>query len=124
MRATLSDEVERRRVGGPLNGGCYGAFNLVSPSLGRALMVIVSDGRDWAEEGLPGERWEHVSVSARHGTPSWDEMCWIKGLFWGPDECVVQFHPGADDYVNIHKNCLHLWARPGAAFPMPPKQCV
>jgi hypothetical protein len=48
----------------------------------------------------------------------------VKNLFWGSDECVVQFHPAEKDYVNIHPHVLHLWACPNIKFPMPPKEMV
>jgi len=51
-------------------------------------------------------------------------MCWVKSLFWGPDEWVVQFHPAEADYVNRHPNCLHLFRPVGVSFPVPPKECV
>lgn len=123
MRVLLGDEVERCRVAGPANGGPYGAFKLVHPDTGRTLYVIASDGRDWAEEELPGTPWEHVSVSATT-VPMWAEMCWLKDVFWGPDEWVVQYHPAVADYVNHHPRTLHLWRPAGGGFPTPPKECV
>ena len=47
--------------------------------------------------GLPGEPWEHVSVStvARDRVPDYQEFCWIKDLFFGPDEWVVTAPEGA-----------------------------
>lgn len=72
-----------------------------------------------------GMGWEHVSVTVRpkdtNATrcPTWSEMCWIKAQFWGPDDCVVQFHPPAKDYVNNHEFCLHLWSSTQRAFPQP-----
>ena len=55
------------------------------------------------------EWWEHVSVSLKHRCPNWQEMCFVKDLFWSEDELVVQFHPPRSDYVNHHPYCLHLW---------------
>ena len=72
-----------------------------------------------------GKGWDHVSVTmAQKRTPTWDEMVWLKRLFWRDDECVVQFHPPASDYVNHNAYCLHLWKRCDGDFPMPPKECV
>jgi hypothetical protein len=52
-------------------------------------------------------------------------MCLVKELFWSDDECVVQFHPPKQNYINQHPGVLHLWRKKGAkAFPMPPKACV
>lgn len=81
----------------------------------------------------PTERipWEHVSVSVKnhkgyelHRTPTWDEMCKVKSLFWDPEDVVVQFHPAESDYVSDHHYCLHLWRQPGMNFPTPPPEAV
>jgi hypothetical protein len=53
--------------------------------------------------------WEHVSVSVDGRVPNWQEMCFVKNLFWSDEECVVQFHPPKSEYVNLHPYCLHLW---------------
>lgn len=123
MRAVMPEVVERGRDGG-VKGRGYGSFLLVHPDTGRTLRVIASDAAGWADDGMPGEPWEHVSVSARLGVPRWEEMCWIKDLFWGPDEWVIQYHPAAADYVNVHPNVLHLWKPVAVPIPTPPKVCV
>lgn len=64
--------------------------------------------------------WEHLSVSLPDRCPTWDEMCFLKDLFWEPQDAVVQFHPAKSDYVNVAKFCLHLW-RFKLGFPAPPK---
>lgn len=66
-----------------------------------------------------GMGWEHVSVSRRDRCPTWDEMCQVKSLFWGEDDCVIQYHPPRSEYVNNHPNCLHLWRPIGVELPMP-----
>lgn len=76
--------------------------------------VIASDGMDW----------EHVSVSLPNRTPNWKEMCFIKDLFWGEDECVVQYHPPKSEYVNNHNFCLHLWKSNKIKIPLPPSILV
>ena len=69
--------------------------------------------------------WEHVSVSSPTGaTPTWDEMCKIKAMFWDDEDCVVQYHPPRSRYVNVHSGCLHLWRPIDGEFPMPPKDVV
>lgn len=75
-----------------------------------------------ASDGLG---WEHVSVSLSvNRTPDWDEMCMIKDLFWEEEDAVAQFHPPKKDYVNYHKNCLHLWRQIGQEFLIPPTYLV
>lgn len=63
--------------------------------------------------------WEHVSVSLPNRTPTWEEMCKVKDLFWEEHECVIQYHPPKEDYVNLHKHCLHLWRPLKSVIPMP-----
>lgn len=72
------------------------------------------------------EGWDHVSVSTGGSKypPTWDDMCYIKDLFFEESECVVQFHPAKSDHINIHKRCLHLWRKVDDVFPMPPREFV
>jgi len=67
-----------------------------------------------------GAGWDHVSVSWPDRTPSWDEMCWIKNMFFLPTETVIQYHPSEEDYVDYHPHCLHLWRPQAVEFPVPP----
>lgn len=39
-----------------------------------------------------GGGWEHVSICPKDRTPTWDEMCKIKDMFWRKNETVVQYH--------------------------------
>lgn len=71
-----------------------------------------------------GEGWEHVSVilvSQKNlkRCPTWQEMCYIKDLFWEDDKTVVQYHPPKSEYVNNHPHCLHLWRPVGIELPLP-----
>lgn len=68
-----------------------------------------------------GGGWDHVSVAPfkRRITPSWDDMCMIKDIFFEDDEAVIQIHPPKSEYVNNVPNCLHLWRYQGA-FILPP----
>lgn len=101
--------------------GCFviPAFNAPRK---RRLRIIATDGDAGAED----TGWEHVSVSldSTKAIPTWDEMCYVKNLFWDGSECVVQFHPAKSDHINIHNGCLHLWHCRKQQFPMPPKICV
>jgi hypothetical protein len=75
--------------------------------------VIISSGRDSEYS------WEHVSVSGQKRTPNWQEMCFVKDLFWGDEECVMQLHPPKSQYVNLHPHCLHLWKPMRVHIPVP-----
>lgn len=71
-----------------------------------------------------GFGWEHVSVSMPHRCPTWAEMCFVKKLFWEPEDCVVQYHPPQSNYVNVHPYCLHLWRALDSQMPTPPHWMV
>lgn len=64
---------------------------------------------------------EHVSVSLAHRTPTWAEMCRVKDLFWGEEDCVIQYHPPKSQYIDMMPFCLHLWCWKKGTFPMPNK---
>lgn len=114
MKAKYSSTVEDGRVAtgafASRPGDQYGAF-IVRDRLGRQFKILACDG---AETG-----WDHVSVSLKKRTPTWEEMCWIKNLFFDQEEAVLQFHPPARDYVNDHPHCLHLWRFVGGPMPLP-----
>lgn len=71
-----------------------------------------------------GEGWEHVSITYPGGIPSWSMMCAVKAIFWGGEDCVMQLHPPASEYVNNHPGCLHLWRPIEQAVPVPPAWMV
>lgn len=104
---------EYRIVTGPYAspaGATYGCFEMPGPC-GERLTIIAEDGELTS--------WEHVSVSIKRRVPNWHEMCYVKHLFWAPDECVVQYHPPESEYVNNWANVLHLWRWTNGKFPMP-----
>lgn len=87
----------------------------------RIAICIVSDGSD----EVP---WEHVSVRISEGrgsgwhddTPTWDEMCAVKEVFWNKQEVVMQLHPAEEHYINMHGSVLHLWKPLKSEIPLPP----
>lgn len=94
--------------------GNNGAFQIDFSNRSSA-MCIASDG----------EGWEHVSVriwdvsGGKDRTPTWAEMCKIKGIFWDEEDCVIQFHPPKSEYVNNHPHVLHLWRPTNQVVPLP-----
>ncbi len=101
--------LEKHRIelpGYPASTSKNGALRIHHMGLG----IIYSDG----------EGWEHVSVSRRGRTPSYEDMDWVKRQFWSDDECVMQLHVPVDDHVNCHPNCLHLWRPTDKEIPRPP----
>jgi hypothetical protein len=102
----------------PRGDAHHGIASVRSPRGGQVLRVIFSAALGW----------DHVSVAVmgQRRCPTWEEMCVVKGLFWPPETAVMQLHPPASTYVNVHQYCLHLWAPNGAtaAIPLPPSIMV
>lgn len=97
---------------------------MLRPALPYRLTVVASDGSDWPLTGYPPPAWEHVSVSTSVRCPTWDEMCFVKSLFWDPEDAVFQIHPPRSEYVSNHPYCLHLWRPIGIELPRPPLTTV
>ena len=128
MRAAPSPQLERWRITDGVMAtasdfGMTGAFRVPGP-LGMSLLVIASDGKDWAECALEGEAWEHVSVSCQRRTPTWAEMEFVRDLFWEPGETVLQFSVPREQHINQHDHCLHLWRPTQTVIPLPPRATV
>ena len=99
--------------------GMMGAFRLISPK--GELLLALSSGT----EGNGNKTgWEHVSVSARGRAPIWEEMVFVKNMFWEDHEMAVQYHPPKSEYVNFHPFTLHIWRAVEMSIPMPPSMLV
>lgn len=117
MRSVFPQKVEAARsshptLGSTSKGDHWGFFDFMRGT--RKIAVMVGDGSGW----------DHVSVSMANRCPTWDEMCWVKNLFFEPDETVLQYHPSVEEYVNLHPFCLHLWKPHGEILPKPPTWMV
>jgi hypothetical protein len=115
MKQTLDPRLEKAReltgrYASIPDSGPNGAF-MIRTNNGVPFTIIASDGLGW----------EHVSVSITNGKrcPTWEEMCFIKDLFWEKNEVVIQYHPAEEDYVNMHPYVLHLWKPIGVELPTP-----
>lgn len=87
------------------------------PSTGKDIKGLFAHASD-------GGGWEHVSVSVlpkpgkKIRLPTHAEMEFIRFLFWGYEDWVIEFHPPATEYVS-NAPCLHLWRPIGKSFPTP-----
>jgi hypothetical protein len=130
---------ERYRVStGPFkssdNDGVVGSFLVPTTSIslldkskklnqyGNIIQIVSHDGHETG--------WEHVSVTVNDKvtdetcTPNWQQMSVVKQAFWKPNEVVMQLHPKEDNYVDMHKDVLHLWSPVDEKIPTPPKELV
>lgn len=53
--------------------------------------------------------YDHVSICPKGRTPTWEEMCKVKDTFFYDEEEAYQVFPKKSEYVNLAKNCLHIW---------------
>lgn len=120
MRNPIPAKLEAGRRQGDPSWGPYGQFFIRGPE--RVVLCIVASGGE--PDDVAAQGWEHVSVSAPRRCPTWEEMCFVKDLFWTEEETVVQFHPPKSEYVNNHPYVLHLWRSKTQTFPMPPSILV
>lgn len=128
MRKRIHDLAEKGRItDGPFAsfyGDRFGAFMLLFRPTGGLLKIIASAG-DVADKDFPkGTRWDHVSVSLENRTPTWEEIAWIKSLFFDEEECAIEYHPPKSKYVNVTATTLHIWRPLDVVIPMPPMECV
>lgn len=68
--------------------------------------------------------YEHLSVSTTVKTPTWEQMCKMKDIFWAEDEVCMQLHPAKENYINNMSFCLHIWKPINEKIPIPPNLMV
>ncbi len=56
-----------------------------------------------------GKEWLHVSFSRKSRIPDYGDLQRVKRDFFGPDKKAVMVFPAEAEYVDIHKNCLHMF---------------
>lgn len=127
MRNNPTKKLERYRITGgrmasTADMGANGMFQLLYGH--QWLCIVASDGSDWPECFGDSEPWEHVSVSTEHRCPTWEEMDYVKRLFWRDDETVLQLHVSRESHINHHPYCLHLWKPTQTVIPLPPVEAV
>ncbi len=54
---------------------------------------------------------KHASVSRRDRYPTWEEILAVKEFIFGDVDCMM-IMPKKENYVNVHKNCFHIWQTP------------
>jgi len=81
---------------------------------GQRLNVIASNGGGW----------DHVSVSTATRCPTWEEMEYVRSLFFRGSETVMQLSVPRAQHINNHPHCLHLWRPQQCEIPRPPSEFV
>lgn len=102
-------------------------LKLVRPLLGQAQLLTgpIIDPRcmqpTWRGSGLlvlasvekkpDGYPWYHVSFSRADRVPDYGDTLLVRRAMFRPDALAVMVFPPAQEHVNIHEFCLHLWQR-------------
>lgn len=98
--SALSDDMQARLRG----KRCYAVAGAVGTKDRWHMTVIASlDGEEGERKSL------HVSISHTHRYPTWEEIKAVRAWAWDEDTEVVMVLARRRDYVNIAKNCFHLW---------------
>ena len=99
--------------------GNNGAF--IIPHKHRILLAcVVSDQEDWDHVSIHVETMRKKKQKWIQRTPTWDEIVFVKDMFFRPDEWEMQFLPGQKDYINDHNYTLHIWRPHNVLIPKPP----
>lgn len=124
MRKIIPVQLEmgrfRHPIAGIMGSGLTGAFLIEFNANKLRAIASESESVECAIGMEDSKGWEHVSVSLRNRCPNWDEMSYVKDLFWAEDETVVQYHPKKSEYVNCHPYVLHMWRNVQFEFRLPP----
>jgi len=129
MRRTPWDHIDRYRVRqgkfASTRNDDFGAFIVPAKNVPGGIFISEPTNlRIIASAGDPEIAWEHVSVSLDKRCPTWDEMAYVKDLFWLPSETVMQLHVPQAEHKNLHPFTLHLWRPKHVEIPRPPSITV
>lgn len=106
------------------NPGDPAGLFLVRQKSTPVILRVIASASGSAPQGPdhPAWFWDHASVSPanRDRTPTWEEMCLVKDLFWDEEQTVMQLHPPKSRWISNHPNVLHLWRPTHADIPAPP----
>lgn len=61
-------------------------------------------------EAHPDGLWRYASISHPLRYPYWEEILDVRYSFFDSDNDVFQVLPPKSEYVNVSKNCFHLWS--------------
>ena len=104
--------------------GNNGVFKIHPPFSVKEYLCIVSDMLGWEHVSVSMTKTNNASKKKTNAIPTWDDMCFIKSLFWDEDDTVLQFHPKKSEYVNNHDKVLHLWRKVGVDHELPPNMMI
>lgn len=51
----------------------------------------------------------HMSIAHTKRYPTWDEIKKARYMYCPSNITMAMMLPPLEEYVNVHKNCFHLW---------------
>jgi hypothetical protein len=98
-----------------------GYFYTVQASDGRGFehVSVTLTKRELVPISKSNKRLKKQITKAVERCCTWEEMCYIKSMFWDDEEAVMQLHPPKSTWVNNHPYCLHLWRPTEEKIPLP-----
>ncbi len=100
----MSEPHLRRPIPGDWNQASFNGWRFWFIHKGGLRAMLSTDTLD------NGSTWLHLSISHENRLPTWDELKMAKDAFIGRNHEAVQVLPKDEDFVNLHKFCLHLWS--------------
>ena len=74
----------------------------------KELIVVCSS------DPTPHGRLLHVSMSYSKRDPDWAVIKAVRKVFFPETVDVMMMLPKAEDYINVHEHCFHIWECPKA----------
>ena len=122
MKATKKILKSIKKCGGVIIDSGDDGFACQLPRIGITVQYSLCIIASW------GEGWDHVSIHAKANNgefvPFWEDMCFVKNIFFTGTETVIQYHPAKKNYVNQHQHTLHLWRPQNKEIQLPPTNLV
>lgn len=91
---------------------------------GAGVFVFEREGVDLYCVMSSGEGWDHISISTRDRTPTWDEMEFVRKRVTKPGEVWMQFGVPDSLHINVHPYVLHWWRPQHREVRLPPRWMV
>ena len=58
--------------------------------------------------GIEDGKW-HLSISNKFRYPTWEEIKFCRYTLMPNEKTIAMILPPTQDFINVDKNCFHLW---------------
>lgn len=67
--------------------------------------TVIFSKESWGK----GQERLHASIAHPFRLPAWEEVKFVRYTLFPDEMTVAQILPPKSEYVDMHKNCFHLW---------------